>query len=98
MHPQQPPGAYQLPRQPKGMVSPVYDDRPAHSSPRNAPRSRRGWFWAFAAWHLLVPLWLMGAGGSQTDLETFSILGAAAAVDVMIVAGAWVWQHTGSRP
>jgi hypothetical protein len=92
MHPQPPPGAPQLPQQ----FSPVYE-WPSRSRKRHGPQSRRGWFWAFAAWHLLVPLWLMGAGGSQTDLETFSILGAAASVDVMIVAGAWVWQRTGTR-
>jgi hypothetical protein len=97
MHPQPPQGAYQLPPQPKGMVSPVYD-WPKRGRKRHSPRSRRGWFWAFAAWHLLVVFSLLGAGTAQTDLETFSILGAGAAVDVMIVAGAWVWQQTGRRP
>jgi len=97
MTPQPPPGAYQLPQQPKGMVSPVYD-WPSRSGKRRGPRSRRGWFWVFMAWHALVILLVISNGASQSDLVTFSTLGSGAAVDVMIVAGVWVWKHTGRRP
>jgi hypothetical protein len=50
------------------------------------------------AWHALVILLVISNGASQSDLVTFSTLGSGAAVDVMIVAGVWVWKHTGRRP
>src|ERR1700722_2626295 len=92
---QPPPGFYQVP--------PSYTPYPpvplpghrAGAQPRR--RSRRAWFWVFAAWHLLVILAVTGAGKNQSDLETFSILGSGAAVDVMIVAGMYVWKATGRQ-
>jgi hypothetical protein len=96
MNPPAPPRAYQMPPQPQGIVSPVYD-WPARSKPLRGHRSRRGRFWAFAACHAFVLLLLAGAGASQTYDTTFAVVGAGAAVDVMIAAGAWVWQQTGRR-